>query len=294
MSGAEDNGPNQMHFHLAFYQLSQIMHQMMKSLYLNVDSKNETWETIRSITEGLQEMHVLLPKHLQAPYRSGHNEILQNQAVFFDLVFSHINIVCCRPLLVQRQSDSDAVAQRRWSYCREIAQNAANRIAANIEDAQKCGHLARMLYSVSGLWLNATEVQALQAIVSPRDGPMSNEAIQALNQFLALFTHNPRPSPQTAQMMAIVKDCIRVVMRINSERHSENSMEPGAGNSGSHLDGPNTEVAGQVNNLSSVDALNDFLNHGPFLSLPMDDMIWMPENPMVSGWGNINEWNDLV
>jgi hypothetical protein len=283
-----------MHFHLAFYKLGQIMHLIMKNLYLNVDSKLETWETIRSVTESLQELYVLSPKHLQMPAERSNrcDDILYNQAVFFNLIFSHINIICCRPLLVQRQSDTDAIAQRRWAYCREIAQTASNRIAANINDGQKCGHLARMLYSVSGLWLNATEVQALQAIMSPKDSPMANEAMQAPNKFLTLFTHSSRPSPQTAQMMSIVKDCIRVVVRINSERNSDGTGEPGMVALSSRLH-QETDIDGPVNSFSSADALNDFLNHDPFLNLPMDDMIWMPENSMSSIWGNVSEWNEL-
>jgi hypothetical protein len=267
----------------------------MKNLYLNVHSKLETWETIRSVTENLQELYVLLPKHLQLPAdRSNRcDDILYNQAVFFNLIFSHINIICCRPLLVQRQSNADAIAQRRWVYCREIAQTASNRIAANINDGQECGHLARMLYSVSGLWLNATEVQALQAIMSPKDSPMANDAMQSLNQFLALFTHSSRPSPQTAQMMSIVKDCIRVVVRINSERNSDGTGEPGMVASSSRLD-PQPDIDGQVNNLSSADALNEFLNHDPFVNFPMDDIIWMPQNSMSSVWGNVSEWNELI
>jgi hypothetical protein len=273
------------------------MHQMMKRLYLNVDSKSDTWETIRSITESFQEFYVLLPKHLQLSTDdspSDVNNVLKNQRVFLNFLFNHINIVCCRPLLVQRGTDSvsDALTQRRWAYCREISQVASNRIAAKINEGEKSGHIVRMLCLVSGIWMNAAEVQALQAIVSPHGSRETEEAMRTLDGLLSFLTNTGRPSPLSVRMMSILKECIRVVTRIQGERTMDGAtgmaVVPNVSETASQAEQPC--LAGEINNLASAEALSEFLNHDPFLSLAMDDMIWTTQNTPY----NISEWRDLM
>src|SRR5271154_3210413 len=77
-----DGRPKEMDFHLAFYKLCRITHRMMKRLYLNVELKFDTWETIRSITESLQEFRVSLPKHLRFETRESQDDVIQRQAIF--------------------------------------------------------------------------------------------------------------------------------------------------------------------------------------------------------------------
>jgi hypothetical protein len=299
----DENAPKQIQFHIAYYRLSRIVHQMMKRLYLNVDSKFDAWETIRNMTERLQEYHVLLPKHLRDPYNPDttmQNEIITSQAIFLNFYFNHINIICCRPLLVERQPNSsgtqDALGQRRWQYSRDIAQNAANHISQNMNDGLKCGHLARMLFSVSGLWLNAAEVLALQALTSPKESPEEKNAMRDLNKFLTFFTFTNRPAPQTARSTTILKELIRVVVRINNEGQTgEKENEMVSNSEGGGL----TEVLDPMlglgmSDVSSAELLSDFLNHDPFPTLAMDDMIWVPENTISSVWGNLGEWKDLM
>jgi len=96
-----DGLPKQMDFHLAFYKLCRITHRMMKRLYLNVESKFDTWETIRSITEQLQEFRVSLPKHLRIEHvREDQDDIICRQAIFLDFFISHILNISCRPLFI--------------------------------------------------------------------------------------------------------------------------------------------------------------------------------------------------
>jgi hypothetical protein len=295
--------PNQVHFHVAFYRLSQIMRQMMNVLYLSLDSKRGTWEIIRDICESLQEFQVLLPSHLQMATKevndtndSNKLDVLRSQAVFLTLLFNHINVICCRPLFVQAAASSsqDALSRRRWEYCREIAENAANWIAAHIDEGQKCGHLARMLYSVSGLWLYACEVQALRAIVFPSGSAETEEASLVLNKFLTLFTHSSRPSPHNPQMTAVLKECIRVVMHINNQRKAEN-LEGVSVVAQPHSDSSSRreEAAQNHPNILSEDTLlNQFLE-GQGLNLAMDELIWSPEKSMSTVWGWLEDWKEI-
>ena len=289
-----------MHFHLAFYQLSKIMRRMMKQLYLNVDSKSGAWELIRDISETLQEFHVQLPRHLQfitaeSSVKTTNDGILRNQAVFLNLLYNHISILCCRPLLVQpgASSTSDALTRRRWAYCREIAQYSSNRIAGNIEEAQKGGHLARMLYSVCGLWLYACEVQALRAIVSPPNSAETQEATRTMNKFLAFFTHSDRPSPHTPQMMAILKECMRIVKRISSDGASNASEDTIVVVSQPPIEEPVQSTEPVVNDQIfsfSPTALYEFLDQDCFPALAMDDI--MAYNSMSTVWGGLPERAD--
>jgi hypothetical protein len=205
--------PNQMLFHLEFYKLCRIMRQMMKQLYLCTKSDG-SWEIIRDLTEKLEEFYILLPSHLQLP-----TTVLRNQAVFLNLLYNHMNMICVRPILTR--ANSDALTHRRWLYCRNIAQTASKAVAINMEEAQKCGHLARNIFSLSGLYLYACEVEALRAIASPRNSEDAIEGARNLNKFLEFFTHSSRPSPHTPQMMAIMKECIRVVKKISEEPEVE-------------------------------------------------------------------------
>jgi hypothetical protein len=294
-----DGLPKQMDFHLAFYKLCRITHRMMKRLYLNVESKFDTWETIRSITEQLQEFRVSLPKHLRIEHvREDQDDIICRQAIFLDFFISHILNIACRPLLVHRQATSvgPAVAQHRRTYCQDVAVTASNHLASMMDYRHRCGFLARMLFSASGIFLTAAEVLALHAIVSPKDSPASDEAYKNLNKLLALFVYSDRAGPFTAQSMSILQDLIRLVVRINEQRKSMKSIPPSP-----------TQRLDRLNELGEVDEdnvvaeslfseglLNDFLNTDPFPSLAMDDMIWMPEKSMSSVWGNMGEWKDFI
>lgn len=295
---ANDSSPKQMEFHLAFYKLCRITHRMMKQLYLNVESKFDTWETIRSMTESLQEFRVSLPKHLRFEYLESQGDLIQRQAIFLDLFISHTLNICCRPLLVHRQatSVSPAVAQHRRNYCQDVAVTASNHLATVIDYRHRCGFLARMLFSASGIFLTAAEVLALHAIVAPKGSEGSNEALKNINKLLGLFVYSDRAGPFTAQSMSILQDLVRLVVRINEERKSSYCQ------SKINLPSPMTsattksEVPVQVLKEDEVfpsDLLNDFLNQDPFPTLAMDDMIWMPEKSMSSVWGNIGEWEDF-
>ena len=217
-----DGRPKQMDFHLAFYKLCQITHRMMKRLYLNVELKFDTWETIRSITESLQEFRVSLPKHLRFENHESQDDVIQRQAIFLDMFISHTLNICCRPLLVHRQATtvSPAVAQHRRNYCQDVAVRASNHLASIVDFRHKCGFLARMLFSASGIFLNAAEVLALHSIVAPKDSPDAIEAWKNINKLLALFVYSDRAGPFTAQSMSILQDLIRLVVRINEERKS--------------------------------------------------------------------------
>ena len=289
-----DGRPKQMDFHLAYYKLCRITHRMMKRLYLNVESKFDTWETIRSITESLQEFRVSLPKHLRIEFLESQDDVIQRQAIFLDLFISHTLNICCRPLLVHRQATSvtPAVAQHRRAYCQDVAVTASNHLAAVMDYRHKCGFLARMLFSASGVFLTAAEVLALHAIVAPKDSPGANEAWKNINKLLALFVYSDRAGPFTAQAMSILQDLIRLVVRINEERKSgcQAKSIPSSPLTQSKLD----EDGLADEDLFPSELLNDFLNQDPFPTLAMDDMIWMPEKSMSSVWGNIGEWKDFI
>jgi len=284
MPQKNDSRPKQMDFHLAYYKLCRITHKMMKRLYLNVESKFDTWETIRSITESLQEFRVSLPKHLRIEFLEGQKDVIQRQAIFLDLFISHTLNICCRPLLVHRQADSVSlpVAQHRRTYCRDVAVTASNHLADVMDYRHKCGFLARMLFSASGIFLTAAEVLALHAILAPKGSAEENQALKNINKLLSLFVNSDRAGPFTAQNMSLLQDLIRLVVRINEERKS-----------GCQKSIPPTPDLPAEDTFPS-DLLNDFLNQDPFPSLAMDDMIWMPENSMSSVWGNIGEWKDFI
>lgn len=281
---ASDGRPKQMDFHLAYYKLCRITHKMMKRLYLNVESKFDTWETIRSITESLQEFRVSLPKHLRIEYLDGQEDVIQRQAIFLDMFISHTLNICCRPLLVHRQADSVSppVAQHRRTYCRDVAVTASNHLATVMDYRHKCGFLARMLFSASGIFLTAAEVLALHAIIAPKGSAGANEALKNINKLLSLFVYSDRAGPFTAQNMSLLQDLIRLVVRINEERKSgcQKSIPPSP-------DVP-------IEDTFPTELLNDFLSQDPFPSLAMDDMIWMPEKSMSSVWGSIGEWKDFI
>jgi Fungal specific transcription factor domain len=293
---AVGNGrPKQMDFHLAYYKLCRITHRMMKRLYLNVESKFDTWETIRSITESLQEFRVSLPRHLRIDYVESQDDVIQRQAIFLDMFISHTLNICCRPLLVHRQatSVSPEVALHRRNYCQDVAVTASNHLASIMDYRHRCGFLARMLFSASGIFLTAAEVLALHAIVAPKDSPGANEAWKNINKLLALFVYSDRAGPFTAQSMSILQDLVRLVVRINEERKSgcqAKSIPP------SPLTTKESEIPppSEDDELFPSELLNDFLNQDPFPSLAMDDMIWMPEKSMSSVWGNIGEWKDFI
>ena len=294
-----DGRPKQMDFHLALYKLCQITHRMMKRLYLNVESKFDTWETIRSITESLQEFRVSLPKHLRFETLESQDDVIQRQAIFLDMFISHTLNICCRPLLVHRQGTtvSPAVAQHRRNYCQDVAVTASNHLASIMDYRHKCGFLARMLFSASGIFLTAAEVLALHAIVAPKDSHGANEAWKNINKLLALFVYSDRAGPFTAQSMSILQDLIRLVVRINEERKSgcqattTKIIPPSP-----QTTRPESEMPVQAvdDELFPTELLNDFLNQDPFPTLAMDDMIWMPEKSMSSVWGNIGEWKDFI
>jgi hypothetical protein len=161
----------------------------------------------------------------------------------------------------------------------------------------KCGFLARMLFSASGVFLTAAEVLALHAIVAPKDSAGANEAWKNLNKLLALFVYSDRAGPFTAQAMSILQDLIRLVVRINEERKSgcAKSIPPspklGAGGDLGTVTGESVPIE---EDLFPTELLNDFLNQDPFPNLAMDDMIWMPEKSMSSVWGNMGEWRDFI
>src|SRR5271169_2325199 len=297
-----DGQPKQMDFHLAYYKLCRITHRMMKRLYLNVELKFDTWETIRSITESLQEFRVSLPKHLRFENLESQDDVIQRQAIFLDMFISHTLNICCRPLLVHRQATtvSPAVAQHRRNYCQDVAVTASNHLASIMDYRHKCGFLARMLFSASGIFLTAAEVLALHAIIAPKDSPGANEAWKNINKLLALFVYSDRAGPFTAQSMSILQDLVRLVVRINEERKSgcvQNSITKNISPS------PQTTTTRHESEMPThlvdddlfpTELLNDFLNQDPFPTLAMDDMIWMPEKSMSSVWGNIGEWKDII
>ena len=160
----------------------------------------------------------------------------------------------------------------------------------------KCGFLARMLFSASGIFLTAAEVLALHAIVAPKDSPGANEAWKNINKLLALFVYSDRAGPFTAQSMSILQDLVRLVVRINEERKSGCAAAKSIPPSPLALKETSTEVPVGVDgeDLFPTELLNDFLNQDPFPTLAMDDMIWMPEKSMSSVWGNIGEWKDFI
>jgi hypothetical protein len=294
-----DGRPKQMDFHLSYYKLCRITHKMMKRLYLNVESKFDTWETIRGITEQLQEFRVSLPRHLRIESvesnQGDSNIVIQRQAIFLDLFISHTLNICCRPLLVHRQPNdvSPAVAKHRRNYCQDVAVTASNHLASVMDYRHKCGFLARMLFSASGVFLTAAEVLALHAIVAPKDSPAANEAWKNINKLLALFAYSDRAGPFTAQAMSILQDLVRLVVRINEEKKSGSAAAKSI---------PPSPKLGELGvtglpieeDLFPAELLNDFLNQDPFPNLAMDDMIWMPEKSMSSVWGNMGEWRDFI
>jgi hypothetical protein len=282
----KDGRPKQMDFHLAFYKLSRITHRMMKRLYLNVESKFDTWETIRTITESLQEFRVSLPNHLRIEFVDAQDPIIQRQAVVLDIFISHTLNICCRPLLVHRQATciSPAVAQHRRTFCQDVAVTASNHLASLMEYRHRCGFLVRMLFSASGVFLTAAEVLALHSIVAPKGSTAANEAWKNINKLLSLFVYSDRSGPFTRQSMSILQDLIRLVVRINEERKS------GCQKSSTVPPSPKMEAEDTF----PTELLNDFLSQDPFPSLAMDDMIWMPEKSMSSVWGNIGDWKDII
>ena len=271
----------------------------MKRLYLNVELKFDTWETIRSITESLQEFRVSLPKHLRFENLESQDDVIQRQAIFLDMFISHTLNICCRPLLVHRQATtvSPAVAQHRRNYCQDVAVTASNHLASIMDYRHKCGFLARMLFSASGIFLTAAEVLALHAIVAPKDSPGANEAWKNINKLLALFVYSDRAGPFTAQSMSILQDLIRLVVRINEERKSGCQTTTKIIPPSPQTTRPESEMPAAPtvdDDLFPTELLNDFLNQDPFPTLAMDDMIWMPEKSMSSVWGNIGEWKDFI
>ena len=260
----------------------------MKRLYLNVESKFDTWETIKSITESLQELRVSFPKHLRIEFVDAQDDLIQRQTVFLDLFMSHTLNICCRPLLIHRQATcvSPAVAQHRRAYCQDVAVRASNHLASVMDYRDPCGFLARMLFSASGIFLTAAEVLALHAIVARKDSLAANEAWKNLNKLLALFVYSDRAGPFTAQSMSILQDLVRLVVRINEERKS------GWQKSASIPSSPQVPTDPDIDFPSEL--LNDFLKQDPFPSLAMDDIIWMPEKSMSSVWGDMGEWKDLI
>lgn len=306
-----DGRPKQMDFHLAFYKLCRITHRMMKRLYLNVELKFDTWETIRSITESLQEFRVSLPKHLRFENLESQDDVIQRQAIFLDMFISHTLNICCRPLLVHRQATtvSPAVAQHRRNYCHDVAVTASNHLASIMNDRHKCGFLARMLFSASGIFLTAAEVLALHAIVAPKDSPGADEAWKNINKLLSLFVYSDRAGPFTAQSMSILQDLIRLVVRINEERKSgavgcinnTTTATTTSRNIPPSLHETSRVSSSEIHAPPAVDEelfptelLNDFLNQDPFQMLATDDMIWVPEKSMSSVWGNIGEWKEFI
>jgi Fungal specific transcription factor domain len=291
-----DGKPKQMDFHLAFYKLCRLKHRMMKRLYLNVEQKFDTWETIRSITESLQEFRVSLPKHLRFENLEDQDDVIQRQTIVLDMFISHTLNICCRPLLVHRQADSvsPAVAQHRRNYCQDVAVMTSNHLADIMDYRHRCGFLARMLFSASGIYLTAAEVLALHAIAAPKGSPGAIEAWKNLNKILSLFVYSDRAGPFTAQMMSILQDLIRLVVRINEERSSKGYQAKSIPPSPYPTEAEVATVPAIDDNLFPTELLNDFLNQDPFPNLAMDDMIWMPEKSMSSVWGDIGEWKDII
>jgi hypothetical protein len=146
--------------------------------------------------------------------------------------------------------------------------------------------MGSMLYAVSGVWLNASEINALKVITSPLDSTAATEAMQSIGKVLDNITHSSRPSTSHPQTVAILKSCIRLVTRINAERNSETTTE----DDGLEMENP-AEVS--LQSILSVDALNDFLINDPFVNIVMDDLIWAPEGSGSGFLGNIGEWNGL-
>lgn len=114
--------------------------------------------------------------------------------------------------------------------------------------------------------------------------------------------------------MTILKECTKVVSRIQSERLREQqqttqSGPPGVasstGSSGpnpglgagsgysSRQEGSETPgLGGDYCNLGSAEILSEFLNHDPFLNLAI---IWNSEpGESASLWVNANEWKELI
>jgi len=288
-----DGRPKQMDFHLAFYKLCRITHRMMKRLYLNVESEFDTWETIRSITEDLQEFRISLPKHLRFEYLEQQDDVIQRQTIVLDMFISHTLNICCRPLLVHRQATtvSPAVAQHRRNYCQDVAVRTSNHLAEIMDYRHRCGFLARMLFSTSGIYLTAAEVLALHAILAPKGSPAAIEAWKNLNKVLGVFVYSDRAGPFTSQAMSILQDLIRLVVRINQERKSGPQTKSVPSSPQTESDVPVQVVDDE---LFPTELLNDFLNQDPFPTLAMDDMIWVPEKSMSSVWGDIGEWKDFI
>ena len=280
-----------MHFHLAYFQLSQITHQMMRRLYLKATTKYDAWETIRLIMNSVDDFSSALPTQLRMENLERQSEIIQRQAVFLDFIFNHTINVCSRPILVRSQPSNvpPSVAQYRRSYCQNLANIASNRIASNMEYRRVCGYFARMLFTVTGIFVTASKVLTYQAIASPKDSPVAKEACRHLNKLLALYSYSSRPGPFTAQSMAIIKALIRTVIRINDERSTESSSSSRAESAHLGIDVDGLEAQPQADSNIPQDLLDG--NH-PFPELVMDDLIWGPEG--MSLWENENEWSKLI
>src|SRR6202035_3851750 len=93
------SGATSSHFHLEYYQLCRIIHHMMKRLYLDVESKYDPWDTIRTVTENLREFQVSIPEHLRIENLNVQDEVIQQQAIYLYFLFNHTMNICCRPLL---------------------------------------------------------------------------------------------------------------------------------------------------------------------------------------------------
>jgi len=273
--------PTQMQFHLTYYQLSRITHRMMRQLYLDAEGKFDTWDTIRSITESLKEFELSLPAHLRMVNLDNQGDIIQQQGIYLHFLFNHAINICCRPLIVHRRVNkvSTPVQKHRRTYCQSLAETASHQIASNMDYAPKCGFLGRMLFSVSGIFLTAAEVLALQAIASPPRSAAADQVCGHLNKFLAILTRSPRPGPFTAQSMSILQDLIRIVIRSNEKEKptaTPHLLEANPNAQDLSL-ARSLSPAARDDSLFAPDLLNDFLNHNGF---PMDDMIWMPERSM--------------
>jgi hypothetical protein len=269
-------------FHLEYYQLCRIIHHMMKRLYLDVESKYDPWDTIRTVTENLREFQVSIPENLRIENLNVQDEVVQQQAIYLYFLFNHTMNICCRPLLRrQTPSVSAPVAQHRRAYCQGLAETASNQIATRMDYAPRC-FLGTLLFGVCGIFLGAAEVFALQAIASPKESPAATDAWRHLNNLLALLTNSRRPGPLTPQSMSILQDLIRIVASINARRnpgtppyHDAVPSIPPDQRMNFRSDTQDSAIRGDET--FPPDLLSDFLSGDGFPTLAMDDLIWMPE-----------------
>jgi hypothetical protein len=268
------------------------MHKIMKRLYLNVNSKYDPWQTTVSIIESLREFQISLPDHLRKEaLNSLSNSTFKQQNIYLDFYFNHTLIICCRPLLVHRRGTSTptAVAKHRRTYSQEIAASACRRIALGVDGARQCGFVAAMLFSVSGVSLNAAEILTLQAIGSPLDSDPAKEAYQLLEKLLKFLKDTPRPGPFTGQTMTVIDDLLHIVRAVNEKRRLR-AVESTDNRDSSEI--LNLRTANRIEDtdtgLYSIfqsSLVKDFLDASlEFPSLAMDELIWMPGiSPTI--WG---------